>query len=224
MEAAVAPRAEGEMADKRHQRHEQLTELARQAYEGHELVKRGVDRWLIKRPGSSIFWQEVAHLHGPRLVIVGDGPDLIFRMGDRGDPERAVHAAARDDLGYIRKKLLPPGSGQYWDEEVALDDLRQHVRELREAAAADEDGDVDAAALRQADAFAAALEEYSVGSGERAFYDVLTDHVPDAWEMGFGHVYDADLYYALAALKRLSALLTAAGAEPRTTAHTAEGG
>lgn len=180
-------------------REDRLRKLAQNAYKNHTLVENNLTRWSIRQPDTSVFWQTFMTTAG-RLVIVGDGPDLIFNAGNR--PGRSMLSwLATSNEDYLADKVLPHRVGWTWDELEALTEVREHLAEAR---AEGEDG--DSSEIRGLEAL---LEDYGEGDGEYEFWRIAHDHLQDAYEYNFGRCPVTDIYYARAAAARLLDLLDA---------------
>lgn len=201
-----------ETSERQH-RHDQIVQLARDAYAEHRLVRAAEGRWLIKQEHDGDYWAEVATLTGNRLVLVGDGPDLIF-WGGGCTGEEQVRWAASVSLDYLAGRVLPHSNARAWNHAVAIDELEARIRE--NDADLNENGDVYEYAVARHRAWLGALDACrNAGSQDeflRAFMEAVHDE-PDAWEYSFGDVVDSDVYYAHAAFKRLVTLLDEAAQE-----------
>ena len=194
-------------------RHEMLERMASEAYAQHVLKRAAPDRWLFKREGSGTFWAEVVTCAGGRLVIVGDGPDLIF-WGGGCTGEEQVRWAATAEIDYLAGKVQAwrnNRNGMEWDEDVALDQVRREIAEA-ESREMDEDGDIDEGAAKDAREWREVLDAYrSSYTGEHEFSRVVYEITNDP-EYDFGRVVASDVYYARAAFRRLAELLDAPAA------------
>lgn len=52
--------------------------MFKDTFKNHKLVKSGDDRWIIRRPGTSQFWVEIAILSAGTVMIHGDIAPAIF--------------------------------------------------------------------------------------------------------------------------------------------------
>lgn len=121
------------------------TKRAEETYARHVLKRRSPDRWLIARPGTSVFWTEIVLCgytdNGDRLVVHGDGPDLIFgRCSYRG--EQMLSWLAYSSLDYLAGGKVIAGEAQEWRPEVALSWLDDAIRDADRALDDGETSDV----------------------------------------------------------------------------------
>jgi len=104
--------------------HEHMFELATAAFAEHRIVKNegplpDPNRWHIRREGTSMYWVEIVHLFGGRLLVHGDIQEVLWKGGPAGWRE-SIDWVANSDISYAWEKCGKPA---VTCEEVALCEL-----------------------------------------------------------------------------------------------------
>lgn len=97
----------------------------------HRILWRDATGWEIARPDSNNFAARVVMPGMERIVVVGDGPDIIFYSSYRS-PEGAVRWLASSGLDYLATKVRA-GVAKVWEQSIAIDDLEDCVADMQEA-------------------------------------------------------------------------------------------
>jgi hypothetical protein len=191
--------------------------VARESFARHSIVKRSEGRWLLREPGTSVFWFEVVVLAGGSMIVHGDIQAVVFgHYSARRDatPDdtawQMVHWMAsrkRPDDHYFIEKA---GIGGTADETIwAPDDdvLRAEIVELIAAARESEAAAEPDTDLR--DALEDALGNVGSLTHEQVQHAVYEALDGDAESVPQGRRVSAAMIYAHAALQRLAELLDA---------------
>lgn len=184
---------------------------AAKAFENHRITKVSDRRWLIqeRHPDGKPDWTcaaEIIALEGGGIFVGGDIDHVVFAWGPSDPVARLRWMGECNDLAYYVRQKARIGSRNQdcidvWDEEIAHEELRAYVEELRA-----EDGfsteSVDDDYLESA--LSADTREHFLDSASKAFPDWL-----DSWEVlgDMGMVLCPSVIYAHAALARLCVLL-----------------
>lgn len=123
------------MSTSRKKREQQIRTAAKEAYKEHriERVVMGVDglwgnHWLLKRPSTTMYLAEVVVLYGPRLLVHGDIPDVLFARFS-GKYEEILSWVASSELDYLSSKVLT--ESHKFDAELAKQDLQDMLEECK---------------------------------------------------------------------------------------------
>jgi hypothetical protein len=184
-------------------RHKDLTELSRKAFESHVITKRAEGRWLIQRlyadgvPRSD-YAAEIVSLWWGALLVGGDINHVIFaRYSGSNEAKVAWIGGDEEVTSYILEKATIGMEGPLlvWEKEEARVTLLAYC------------------AQRKKDD----PEEYA--ELEEAYKEVLDDF-PDTWEAAAEALWEIDsetevdlrvpdsrVYYAHAAVRKLHLLL-----------------
>ena len=182
-------------------------------YAEHQIVSESADRWMLRKPGTSNMWAEIAVLAKGTLLVHGDTDPVLFgHMTDCRRPENAVHWMARsapDDHYFVQKAGIAMGcaaSAVIWTPSI-----KRFREELSEMIA---DLDQDHHDHRQNRRYKKELEdvlEVALGSDEHeipslqgAVYDTAGC---DGEDIPKGRVISQTMICAWAIIRRLSALL-----------------
>jgi hypothetical protein len=169
-------------------------------YKNHELKERGPDRWYIS-DGTSHLWAEIACLRGGRIVVIGDGLDIIVRCSDwNTSTEGRLGGLAGGGAGYIAPKA---DDSRKWSLGHALEEVWDLVAEWAE------DLDVEDWTWERAKDLMRMLRYYDLGQDH--FIEALIRDLDDAWEYDFGIVVKQDVYMAIAAARRTIEILDKEG-------------
>lgn len=216
---------------------------ARECFETHTMKEVGPGHWHMRRKKDSCFWCDIAVLGGVGLVVWGDIQGLIFSYYSCAKkPEELVHWMAKfDPYYYCRQKAsIGMGGDEYVDEyedDVAIYDLRQHLKEVKEGYTEEEwFGPVSPEnqfTKTIADIYTEAVNDAigSINCGEnlqeviRDFADDIKEIDSDAWEWlgSIGRVPSCRLIWCLAAIERLSQLLSEEEKEVEESGKSSKG-
>lgn len=189
---------------------------AAKAFATHRITKQCDRRWLIQQLYEDgkpdwTYAAEIIVLEGGAIYVGGDIDHVVFSCGPSDPIARLRWMGECNDLAYYVRQKARIGSPRYmdcidvWDSEVAYEELRAYVEELREEF---ESPDIDEEHLESA--LSAESREYFLDYATQAF-----PGYPDSWESigDMGMVLCPSVIYAHAALARLCMLLRAAEAE-----------
>lgn len=113
-----------------------IDKLRAATFENHQILARGETWWEIGKPNSGDFMARIIAPGLNRIVIVGDGPDMILRCYC-DTPEEAVRWLAKRDPRHGTDKVCA-GEQREWVCEVALFDLNEYAQETFEENGEDE--------------------------------------------------------------------------------------
>lgn len=195
------------------------TERAVGWYAQHQIVSESADRWMLRKPGTSNMWAEIAVLAKGTLLVHGDTDPVLFgHMTDCRRPENAVHWMARsapDDHYFVQKAGIAMGcaaSAVIWTPSIKCfrEELSVMIDELHR-----EHGSEHPLKQELEDILARARDdEDDISSLQKDVYDcgVEGEDVPK------GRVISQTMICAWAAIRRLSTLLKAREAEAESKA------
>jgi hypothetical protein len=112
----------------RKDRDRRIREMCQSSYKDHVIRRQtpgGIQwgkSWIVARPDSSNYLAEVVVCYGPRLLIHGDIPDVLFG-GFHGEYSQILDWVANSDVNYIATKTLTHKTD--YESEIAEDDLNQ---------------------------------------------------------------------------------------------------
>lgn len=157
------------------------------SYEAHRIVRADELGWTLRRPDSGCLWARVL-VTADRVIVIGDGPDMILRHAE-SSPVDAICWLASSDLDYLGTKVLA-GEARQWNEEVALDELlclERDLKEERKAACERSDGNEDEETWQDEED-----EEDWISSATRALYRSnrrdFIESISDRERMNMGEV------------------------------------
>lgn len=195
-------------------RAQELSKDAQASFAEHMIVRRSTGRWLLKKPGTGIFWVEVVELAGGYLLVHGDIDCIVFGVYidpcNPGERVRWMASRSRGDDAYLIEKATI-GMGMRSDEllfDYSPEQFRWQLEELRALESEQElhidDDDVSAPSTLDAydDALACYLDE-----GPQAAQRILANAGIEAEDLPDGRVISARPVFAHAALRRLAELL-----------------
>ena len=193
---------------------------ARTELSEHKISKSSTGRWLVKRPGTGVFWYEVVVLEGGHLLVHGDIEVVLFgtyHPAEGQSPDQAAINCVKwmasrkrpDDHYFIEKASIGTGAdSRIWtpDDDVLSEEIEallQYPREMEK----DDEGEIDTVYQKRREDLEEALE--SVGSSsleevQRMVYDALDG---DSESVPRGRRISTAMIYAHAALQRLAILL-----------------
>lgn len=210
-----------------------LGELARMAFNKHQIAKESAGRWLLRKPSeTAFFWTEIICLAGNGLLVDGDIEPVIFRYGP-ADFEARVHwmgsRKTAHDHYFVEKAAIGTRGGSrqpmlfYWDPAIARRDLDDLQAEIVEEHGPREAMDIGSRRGRRR-AHAAvydAIEDAKLGLDDALEDQVLAEVMAPGYydeTPRIGTMEAPRLFYAHAALQRLSLLLDARrGPTPQPT-------
>lgn len=187
----------------------------------------GLHAWYLRRPDTRLLEARLI-VTGARLIIVGDGPEMIFRAASGGLD--AVQWLAESNVDYLADLALAIDAsacrgarpGRAFDPRVCEAEWRDAIARAEADAAPDKDGVVDEGARLEADRLEEALESWeadAIPTTDAVVAALYEAHVADASEYTFGEVVAPEVYRARALARRLVVLLDAR----HVTADQAEG-
>lgn len=196
---------------------ERNRQQAAQVFANHCITKASDRRWLIQKryPDGKPDWTfaaEIIALEGAAIYVGGDIDHVVFAHGPSDPISRLRWMGECNDLAYYVRQKARIGSPRHhdcidvWDEEIAHEELRAYVAELR---AEDDEPPHGIDEERLAAALSAESREHFLDYATQAF-----PGWPDSWESigDMGMVLCPSVIYAHAALARLCVLLREAEA------------
>jgi hypothetical protein len=199
--------------DERKKYEQDMTSLAMQAFEHHQIVQQSEGRWLLQRPHKdhwddpktrwdSIYATEIICTSHGGLYVDGDIDHVIFRYGPKHPEARVRWMGERCGAWdcYLHEKAII-GTGRErideWNPLVAQDDLEQLYKEIAESENPGKDVLTEIQDLMQ----------WHINDGRdfvirTLLYTGYFDEVPDV-----GMVVAPRVFYAHAALRRLCHLM-----------------
>jgi hypothetical protein len=190
-------------------------EMARQAFETHQIREESTGRWVIMKPNEkggwrSEYWTEIICTKGGGLYVDGDISVVVFRYGPEDPLARLAWMAEREKASdhYFREKACIGMGGKSeesiltcFEREIAIADIRAYCAE-------DEDGESEACK-----ALMEIAEDINDETSQEDLARALYEAGHDLWEMAdyFGVVPSGRMFYAHAALQRLHHLLVERG-------------
>lgn len=182
----------------------------------HEMNVVGPGHWALQRPNDSAFWAHVVVMN-TGVGVWGDIPACVFAY-HTGVPEKLVSWVAGMSIGEYAVEKASTGMGSLeaatdWASSVAVFDLRQKLEEDREAHSVLNDLEYRRERHAYVEAIRNAIETVQGETTKSEWNSELIDDLyhfdSEAWEwvIGIGEVTSLRVIYALAAVKRLHALL-----------------
>lgn len=204
------------------QDHEQkLVQLASEAFDKHvirscDFVMSEHTTWpkyphdwsfILARPGSGTYLAEIRLVYGGRVLVHGDIAGHLFE-GNRSTVMEALEWIGASDPSYIVDKVRL-GAKETTSDEVAIWELQRFVDEERERRAPDPD-DPDGETENETEmsvAYREAIEIIKNGGGVAEARRHVYEETGDGEAGWFGKVIDSDLFYSMAACRKLLSLL-----------------
>jgi hypothetical protein len=195
--------------------------MARENFEKHQIVKTGQGRWLVRRPGTNVFWFEVVILAGSSMLVHGDVQAVMFGRYHPSEVDSAddiawqmVHWMASrerpDDHYFVEKAGLGGTADEtIWtrDEDTLRQEILELIDETMRAGGENDSFDSDCHYAEVTSSLTEALD--SVGSAsheevQRAVYEAMDG---DGERVPKGRRISSAMVYAHAALQCLARLL-----------------
>jgi hypothetical protein len=122
--------------EKRKEREQQIRGYARHDYQNHVVAKEcgGPDpftwghHWVVRNPTSTNYLGEVVLLYGPRVLVHGDCPDVLFARYS-GGCEDILLWVANSEIDYLSRKVLT--QKEEYDVDIAEQDLQDILDDWR---------------------------------------------------------------------------------------------
>ncbi len=196
--------------------------LAVDAFKEHEIAKESEGRWLIRKPGTGVFWTEVICTHHGGLYVDGDIDPIVFRYGPEHPLARVRWMGHRSHAwdGYFREKACIGMGGRGSDDvlhrferKVAIHDLDVDIAEELGEEGMPGLTNKSMEIIKRVKGLMAITHELG-SSEEYDRRDMLRDlYELDLWEDcdRIGRVPSYRMFYVHAALQRLFHLLTERG-------------
>lgn len=199
-------------------------DMARRAFETHQIREESSGRWLLMKPSEngegwrSEYWTEIIVTHGGGLYVDGDIDCVVFRYGPKHPLARLAWMAQRKSAWdhYFREKasigMGGKGNGDLlirFESDVAAYDLREHITTLTE----EDKDEMDSGNSALVDELASVLALAEQGCNHEEMVQALGDAGHDLWELAsyIGIVPSTRMFSAHAALQRLHHLLVERG-------------
>ncbi len=179
-----------------------LRHQAEQTFQHHVIRARGEMFWEIGKPdGSGNFLTRLVFPGLARVVVIGDGPDIIFRSSYHA-PEQAARWLAQTDLQTLSRKVLA-GETMSWEADVALFDLNDWAKDEAADRASEGEPEKEPAWVEEA-------RDVLLSESQHDFIAKVVEETEDC-ELGasWGECVHWDIVCARAAARRLVALLDA---------------
>ncbi len=185
----------------RKERIEDIRKMARESYKDHVITEQfGVrmkglwgQHWVVRNTSSIIHLGEIVVLYGPRLIVHGDIPDVLFgHFG--GTYDEIVEWVAESQLDYLADKVLT--EGHEFDADMAEHDLKEMLEEVK-------NGEYDESWKGQIEQV---LDLFQYDQTEQGLY-AATDGLAGYEEFnGVGRVVNSDIIWAQEMVRKLQEL------------------
>lgn len=200
-----------------HQHDQQMIRLADESMARHVIVSREHTRatwaYVIARPGSGIYLAEIRRVYGGRILVSGDIAGSLFQGSGEDDVLATLRWLSGADASYIASKVHL-GERETIDNDVAIHWLRERVSEDLDRRDREtlEDAD-DLRAHVESEMSVAAREAIQIvqdGGGVAEARRHIYEKTGEAeWSCRLGVVVSPDVYYSMAACRKLLSLLLA---------------